>query len=194
MLDCLVYPMSRLVSLLGPAKRVSALVNTLIPQRIVGDGKRVHSDVDDNVTLLVEWPGGQQAVVRTLWGTSFSRNDSVVYGRKGTLWLAGGAVVLHSPHRPIPDATPVEWQGFENCYRVTPRQGIPAESMIGHFVTCIHTRRQPYCSGHLQLHVHEILFKGYRAAETGQTQNLETTFTLWHTMPPEFYDTRSRWV
>src|SRR5436309_10389259 len=36
MLDCLVYTMSRLVSLLGPAKRVSALVNTLIPQRIVG--------------------------------------------------------------------------------------------------------------------------------------------------------------
>jgi len=194
MLDCLVYPMSRLVSLLGPAKRVSALVNTLIPQRIVGDGKRVHSDVDDNVTLLVEWPGGQQAVVRTLWGTSFSRNDTVVYGRKGTLWLAGGAVVLHSPHRPIPDATPVEWQGFENCYRVTPRQEIPAESMIGHFVTCIHTKRQPNCSGHLQLHVHEILFKGYRAAETGQTQDLETTFTLWHTVPPEFYDTRSGWV
>ena len=46
----------------------------------------------------------------------------------------------------------------------------------------------------LQLHVHEILFKGYRAAETGQTQELETTFPLWHAVPPGFYDTRDGWV
>jgi predicted dehydrogenase len=186
--------MSRLVSLVGPARRVTATVNTLIPQRIVGGGKRVQSDVDDNVTLLVEWAGGQQAVVRTLWGTSFSRNDTTIYGRRGTLWLAGGAIVLHSPHRAIPEAEPVDWQGFKDCYRVTPRKDLPAESMIDHFVTCTRERREPKCSGRLQLHVHEILFKAYRAAETGQTQELETTFTPWHTVAPGFYDTRGGWV
>src|SRR5207248_4580604 len=46
MLDCLVYPMSRLISLLGPAPRVTAMANTLIPQPIAGGGKRGHSDVD----------------------------------------------------------------------------------------------------------------------------------------------------
>jgi predicted dehydrogenase len=194
MLDCQVYPMSRLISLLGPAKRVAAQVNTLIPQRIVGGGKHVHSDVDDNVTLLVEFAGGQQAVVRTLWGTSFSRNDTAVYGRRGTLWLAGGAVVLHSPHQPVPGGEPVEWQGFKDCYRVPTRKDVAPESMIDHFVTCIQEGREPKCSGRLQLHVHEILFKGYRAAETGQTQELETTFTPWHTVAPGFYDTRGGWV
>ena len=44
------------------------MVNTLIPKRIVGGGKTVDSDVDDNVTLIVEWETGQQAVVRTQGG------------------------------------------------------------------------------------------------------------------------------
>ncbi len=55
MLDCMVYPVSRLISLLGPARRVTGRVNTLIPHRIVGEGKRINSDVDDNATLLIEW-------------------------------------------------------------------------------------------------------------------------------------------
>jgi predicted dehydrogenase len=194
MLDCLVYPMSRIISLLGPARRVSAMVNTLIPKRIVGGGKQVHSDVDDNVTLLVEWAGGQQAVVRTLWGTSFSRNDTTIYGRKGTLWLTGGAVVIHSPQGPVRDGEPVEWQGFKDCYRVRPQPETPSESLIDHFVTSIQEGREPKCSGKLQLHVHEILFKAYRAAETGQTQEIESTFTPWHEVPSSFYDTRSEWV
>src|SRR5438093_1092369 len=92
------------------------------------------------------------------------------------------------------DAMRIGWQGFKDCYRVTPREQKPGESMIDHFVTCIHTRREPHCSGHLQLHVHEILFKGYRAAETGQTQELETTFPLWHEVPPGVYNTRDGWV
>lgn len=194
MLDCLVYPMSRLVSLLGPAKRVSAMVNTLIPRRMVGDGKTVNSDVDDNVTLLVEWAGGQQAVVRTLWGTSFTRNDSTIYGRKGTLWLAGGQVVIHSPGREVPGGEPMEWQGFKECYRVPVGADVPNESIVDHFVNSINAGTQPKCSGHLQLHVHEILFKGYQAAETGSVQALETSFEPWHAVAPEFYDTRSEFI
>jgi predicted dehydrogenase len=194
MLDCLVYPMSRLVSLLGPARSVTAKVSTLIPRRIVGDGKRVESDVDDNVTLIVEWAGGQQAVVRTLWGTSFTRNDTTVYGRKGTLWLGGGQVVLHSPEKTVEGAEPIEWHGFKECYRVPISDETPNESIIDHFVRCIQTGAQPKCSGKLQLHVHEILFKAYRAAETGATQQLETTFEPWHHVDPAFYETRAGYV
>lgn len=194
MLDCLVYPMSRLISLLGPAMQVTAAVNTLIPRRIVRDGKRVDSDVDDNVTLIVEWASGQQAVVRTLWGTSFTRNDTAIYGRKGTLWLGGGQVTIHSPEREIPDAEPIAWQGIADCYRAPILPETPNESIIDHFVESIKSGTEPRCSGKLQLHVHEILFKAYRAAETGQTQSLETTFEPWHSVNPEFYDTRSEYI
>lgn len=194
MLDCLVYPMSRLISFLGPARRVTAQANTLIPKRIVGDGNRVESDVDDNVTLIVEWAGGQQAVVRTLWGTSFVRNDTTLYGRKATLWLGNGQVTIHSPGRPVPGGEPVEWQGFSDCYRVPISPETPNESIIDHFVESIKAGTQPRCSGHLQLHVHEILFKAYAAAETGRTQELETTFEPWHSLDPAFFDTRSDYI
>lgn len=196
MLDCEVYPASRLISLLGPAARVTGLVNTLIPQRIVGGGKHVDSDVDDNVTLVVEWPTGQQAVIRTLWGTSFTRNDTAVFGRKGTLWIGGGQVILHQPHGApaVEGAEPIEWQGFRDCYRMPIRPETPNESLIDHFVQCIRTGAEPRCSGRLQLHVHEILFKGYAAAATGRTQELETTFTPWHELPASFYNTREGYV
>jgi predicted dehydrogenase len=194
MLDCLVYPMSRLISLLGPARSVTARASTLIPQRIVGGGNRVHSDVDDNVTLIVEWPGDQQAVVRTLWGTSFTRNDTTIYGRRGTLWLAGGQVVLHAPHGAPAGAEPIEWQGFKDCYRLPIPPETPNESIIDHFVESIRAGRQPKCSGRLQLHVHEILFAAYAAAETGQTQELRTVFEPWHTLEPGLFDTRSQFI
>ena len=41
---------------------------------------------------------------------------------------------------------------------------------------------------------HEILFKAYRAAETGETQELQTTFTPWHRVEPGFYHTREGFV
>src|SRR5205814_8430759 len=62
MLDCLVYPMSRLISLLGPARRVTAMTHTILPHRIVGGRQPVESDVDDHHTLLDEWASGQQGV------------------------------------------------------------------------------------------------------------------------------------
>jgi predicted dehydrogenase len=194
MLDCLVYPMSRLISFLGAAKRVTAMVNNLIPQRIVGGGKCVHSDVDDNCMLIVEWEGGQQAVVRSLWGTSFSRNDTAIYGRRGTLWLSGGNVIIHSPHQLVAGGEPIEWQNFKDCYRVPIPPDVPNESIMDHFVTSIQDKREPKCSGKLQLHVHEILFKAYRAAETGETQELETMFELWHEVEAGFFRTREGFI
>jgi predicted dehydrogenase len=70
----------------------------------------------------------------------------------------------------------------------------PNESMIDHFVQSIRTGSEPRCSGRLQLHVHEILFKGYEAAATGRTLDLETTFEPWHHVDPAFYDTRGGFV
>jgi hypothetical protein len=170
------------------------MVNTLIPKRVVGDGKRVDSDVDDNVTLIVDWAGGQQAVVRTLWGTSFVRNDSTVYGRNGTLWLSGNQVVLHSPGKAVDGAEPVQWQGFSDCYRVTIRPETPNESIVDHFVHSIQSGTQPKNNGRLQLHVHEILFKAYDSARTGHVQDLETTFEPWHSVDPAFYETRDTYI
>jgi predicted dehydrogenase len=150
--------------------------------------------VDDNVTLLIEWEHGQQAVARTLWGTSFTRNDTAIYGRRGTIWISGSQVVLHSPHAPVPAGEPVEWQGFKDCYRISPSPDIPNESILDHFIRSVQAGTQPKPNGRLQLHVHEILFKGYESAATGRAQELETSFEPWHRIDPAFYNTRDAYV
>jgi predicted dehydrogenase len=214
-LETLVYPVSRLVNMLGPASRVSGFVNTLIPHRILGNsktadvvppprdpaqGKTVESTVDDNATLVIEWPGGQQAVVRALWGSSIVRfNETVIYGRRGTLWLHGNDLVVHSPDAPIPNAIPTTWHGYANCYRVPvpvrPGYEYPRdEGLIEHFVDCIQGLGAATCAGRQQLHVHEILFRGCEAALTGRTQRLETTFIPWRCVEAGFHDSRSRLI
>lgn len=203
MLDSLVYPTSTLIGMLGPAHRVTGFVNTLIPHRLVGgttvdmtpprpgaDTKVVESNVDDNITLIIEWAGGQQAVLRTLWGTSFFRMDCTVCGRDGTLWLSDDGLIIHSPLRSVVGAQPIEWRGYSNCYRISVRE-LQNEGLVDHFVDCINKVVKPSCGGEQQLHVHEILFKGYEAARTGMAQLLETTFVPWHSTDVAFADTRS---
>ncbi|MFK7696681.1 Gfo/Idh/MocA family protein [Paenibacillus sp. HJGM_3] len=196
-LDCLVYAVSRLVALLGPAVSVMAEAGTLIPRRIVGDGKRVLSDVDDNVTVLLGFAGGQQAVLRTLWGLSFKLNNTLIYGRKGTLaWNDSGfPVVLHSPGQPIPGAEPVRWRGLADCYAPTAQlASAQQESPIAHFVRCMRSGVQPVQSARQQLHVHEIMFAAYRSAETGKRVALTTTFVHGDKLDPAIFDTKSGYI
>jgi predicted dehydrogenase len=215
LLGATVYPVSRLISLLGPARRVTGFVNTLIPHRIINDkatgpidfappprdaskGRTVESALDDNVTLLIEWASGQQATVRTLVGTSFAFYNTVIYGRQGTLWTSqfGNEVTVHSPERPLREGELVSWQGLKECYRVpiAPVRGWREEGLIDHFIDCIQGKARPTCSGEQQLHVHEIIFKAYEGQRTGQVQNLQTTFAPWHDIDPKFHDTRSRFI
>lgn len=197
-LDCLVYPVSRLIGLLGPAVSVMAEVNTLIPNRIVGDEKRVQSDVDDNVTIIVQFAGGQHAVIRSLWGMSFKQNNTLIYGRKGTLALhdSGYPLVLQSSLEPvIPDAEQVTWRGIDPCY--VPHGMIAKqkkESVIEHFVHCLRTGEQPVQSCRQQLHVHEIMFGAYQSAASGQRYSLTTTFAPWAKLDPQIFDTRSDYI
>jgi predicted dehydrogenase len=211
--DTLIYPISRLVNLLGPARRVTGRINTLIPHRILGDGKThdvappprdptngktVESTVDDNATLVIEWANGQQAIARTLWATSIFSYSTTIYGRRGTLWLpalasAANTVIVHSPDKPIVGATATTWYGYDDCYRI-PVKELVNDTLVDHFIDCILGLARPLCGGEQALHVHEILFKGYEAAKSGRTQELETTFTPWHEIDPAFHDTRSDFI
>ncbi len=51
-------------------------------------------------------------------------------------------------------------------------------SDIMHMVDCVLNDKEPAVSAEHARHVIEIIELGYKAAETGQTQNMETTFTL----------------
>jgi predicted dehydrogenase len=51
-------------------------------------------------------------------------------------------------------------------------------SDIMHLVDCVLNDKEPAVSAEHARHIIEIIELGYRAAETGQTQHLTTTFTL----------------
>ena len=61
--------------------------------------------------------------------------------------------------------------------------GYPYDIM--HMVDCVLNDKEPAVSAEHARHVIEIIELGYKAAETGQTQDMTTTFTLNEVGPKE---------
>lgn len=190
MLDTMVYVLSDLAAVLGPARWISAMVNTLIPNRRTGDGGRVHTEVDDNVSILLEYAGGQQATARSCWAPAAVRHATIFYGRHGTIFLREGGkrVVIQSDRGPVRGAFPVSFMGLEHCYELVPRPLEPEEDILGCFAVAVRTGRPGVCNGPLALHVTEQMMKGYEAARGRITLALETTFDLSWQQPDGLLD------
>jgi predicted dehydrogenase len=190
MLDTAVYALSDLACLLGPAERVAAYASTLIPYRLTGDGGRVRSAVDDNVSVVLEYATGQQAVMRSCWGPAFMRRSTILYGRHGTIFLREGGrrVVIQSLLGPVVGATPIEFMGLSGCYTITPRPLEPEEEILGVFVDVIRGRVTSPCTGAQALHVIEQMMKGYESARSRRILDLETTFPLTWSRPEGLLD------
>jgi predicted dehydrogenase len=179
---------------MGPAVRVTAFVNTLIPMRLTGDGGRVHSEVDDNLAILLEYATGQQAVVRTCWAYSYHQNGTVVHGRHGDVFMNeyGRPLVVHSTRRPLEGAEPVDYLALKDCY--APPVPPASETILGHFVHCIRTGERPKSNVWHARHVVEQMMKAYASSQTGRTLELETTFEPWWTAPAGLFDLQGQWL
>ncbi|MDB5077019.1 MAG: oxidoreductase domain protein, partial [Chloroflexi bacterium] len=139
MLDTIVYALSDLSCVLGPARWVSGMVNTLIPYRRTGDGGRVHTEVDDNVSISLEYETGQQALVRSCWAPAFKNRATIFYGRHGTIFLREGGkrIVIQSLLGPGAGAHPVDFMGLEHCYEIIPRPLEAEEDILGLFIGAV---------------------------------------------------------
>jgi predicted dehydrogenase len=196
MLDTLIYPLARVAALMGPAKRLTAFVNRLIPHRITGDGGRVESQVDDNVTILLEYSTGQQAVVRSYWAQSFMQNGTVLHGRHGAIFLNrwGRPLVVKSDRTPVPDAEPIEFLGLEHCYApAIPAQRVE-DDIVAHFLACIRTGARPRCDASIGLHLAEQQMMAYVSSREGRTIDLATHFDLWWERDPALMDLESGYL
>ena len=186
MYDMTVYALHRLTSVLGSARRVTALSAVRIPERTFL-GRTVPTEADDNTLLLVDFGEGLFAVAYgtaagnpnpqfaagTYYGTTgtidgvllngepfeFPRRAETL-GRPITDWEAQNRVLPHvvGSHRDIEES-----HVFEDVMQLVDAvlDGRPSA------VTAEHAR-----------HVIDIIESGYRAAETGRTQDLGTTFSL----------------
>ncbi|HEX2033201.1 MAG TPA: Gfo/Idh/MocA family oxidoreductase [Chloroflexota bacterium] len=178
--DMTVYALHDLTGILGPAKRITAMSGVRIKEREF-KGRMVPCDADDNTLMVLDYG---DALFAFVYGTAAGRvtegfspsffgtrgqivgstlnGEPLDYpgrelaeqaGRMGRQWLLPHVV---GPHREIG-----EQHVFEDIMQLVDwvREGIPT------IVTAEHAR-----------HVIEIIEAAYRAAETGQTQTLQTTF------------------
>jgi predicted dehydrogenase len=193
--DVTVYVLHSLTGVLGPARRVTAMSGIHTPQRH-WRGKSIPVEVDDNSVLLLDFgdatfgmAGGHSSQTGQLlqWGSMG------IYGSEGAietlaieplsghptrLFISGrDGAAEEAGFRNDGDGayTPTTWLPYVTAAHASiPEPHVYADIM--HAVDCIEQGLSPLVSGDHGAHVVEIIEKGYRAAQTGQTQELESRF------------------
>ncbi len=178
--DITVYGLHSLTGVLGPAKRVTAMSGQAVKVREFA-GKKIACDADDNTFLVLDYGAGSFAfayAAATGWLVP-SLDFPTYYGTKGTIEQTklNGKPIEYPGRALDKDGTGVHLtdhvkgtrhagMGEEHVYEDVMqlarwvREGVPAAGTIEH-----------------ARHVVEIIEAGFRAAKTGKTQTLTSTFT-----------------
>jgi predicted dehydrogenase len=165
--DVTVYCLHNLTGIVGPAKRVTAMSGLVIPEREY-HGKPIACDMDDSTFLLLDFGDTFYAFVyATVAGRLFNGFNPNIYGTAGAIVkgeLNGESLKQpddHEPHVTGKHQELKESHVFEDMMQLVDwiRDGTPS------IASAEHAR-----------HVIDIIEAGYRAAETGETQELTTTF------------------
>ncbi|MBC8103224.1 MAG: Gfo/Idh/MocA family oxidoreductase [Cytophagales bacterium] len=178
--DMTVYGLHTLTGILGPVRRVTAMSGIAVTEREF-QGQRYTTDADDNSLVVLDFGDAIFALAHgTVAGSITEFGQPSIFGTKGSIvglkWngepldypgkTEGVSPVQLLPHiKDTVHAQMDEAHVFEDVMQLVDlvREGTPTNA------TAEHAR-----------HVVEIIEAGYRAAETGATQDLTTTFT-----PPE---------
>jgi predicted dehydrogenase len=193
--DVTVYMLHSLTGVLGPARRVTAMSGIRSPERQWRD-KRIPVEVDDNSLLLLDFG---ESTFGMAGGHASRTGDLVQWGSMG-IYGSGGAIetleieplsghptrlsirvadgeVETAELKRLDDGTyaTATWLPYvtETHARI-PEPHVYSD--ILHAVDCIERGEHSLVSGEHGAHVVEIIEKGYLAAKTGVTQELESRF------------------
>jgi predicted dehydrogenase len=165
--DVTVYCLHTLTGILGPARRVTALSGISVSERDY-HGKPIACTADDHTQLLIDFGGSVFAFVYAApAGTITQGFQPNIYGAKGAIvGTRFGESDLkleedHEPHVTGAHTTMLESHVFEDMMQLVDR----VREGAGTIASPEHAR-----------HVIDIIEAGYRAAETGRTQELCTSF------------------
>jgi predicted dehydrogenase len=191
--DLGVYALTVLTGILGPARRVAAFSGIAIPERRVHGGETkgtiFKTEAHDNTLALLDFGDSVFAsvdatfCVRAVKGAAYefygSEGDLAICRSSGSnFWFEAYIDKENSPNRgwltsqynPFPNwritlPTPrAQWEKWE------------ISSGVIHLIDCILEDRRPAITGEHARHIVEIITKAYRAAETGASQELSTSF------------------
>ncbi|HWQ15436.1 MAG TPA: Gfo/Idh/MocA family oxidoreductase [Roseiflexaceae bacterium] len=182
--DVTVYALQLATSVLGPARRVTAFANRLMPERTWRD-RRISIEVADNNLLLIEFASGALCTAvgsdvrggaRAPWGAL------ELYGTRGALEVTDVDQASGYPLR-----FTVRGAGRrEHVSALADQPYLTGEHLrieephvycdIMDLVDAIAEGRPPRASGEQARHVVEIIEAAHRAAATGVAQQLTSTF------------------
>ena len=174
LMDVGVYELTALTGLFGPARRVSAMGGTILPERTIPDGpragERFRTEAEDSMHLHLEFDGFFAALDAS-WCVQATRNQPFeVYGERGT--LSGNPVYANTPiHLFRPEHG---WREEEPDERL-PRPDDWIQG-VAHLVDCVLEGEGPRNSGAHACHVLEIMLAALRSAREGQAVTLSTSF------------------
>ncbi len=174
MFDLGVYNVVSLTGLLGPAKRVTGLVGTAIPERVV-DGELIQVKADDNAHILIDFGESVFAVVTTGFTLQKYRCPAIeLYGTEGTIQMMGDDW--------DPDGYEL-WQNKVGAWQIfeETEPNWPWTDGLRHLVECIQQKTRPIITPEHAYHVLEIMLKAQEAGRDGRAKEIESTFT-----PPNF--------
>ena len=169
MFDLGVYNVTALTGLIGPVRRVTALVGTAISERLV-NGNQIAVEADDNAHILLDFGNAVFAVVTTGFTIQKYRSPAIeIYGGDGTIQMLGD------------DWNPNGyelWRNAEGSWRtfIEKAPSWPWTEGIRHLVECVHDHRKPINTPEHAYHVLEIMLKAAEAGRTGQVQPIKSTF------------------
>jgi predicted dehydrogenase len=165
--DVTVYCLHNLTGILGPAKRVTALSGIAIPTRD-HRGQTIVTEMDDNTLLSIDFGDSFYAIIyATVAGAPTAGFQPNIYGTAGAILGTkfGDEDLRHAddypPHVGGEHRQMREYHVFEDMMQLADWVAEDKPTVV----SVDHAR-----------HVVDIIEAGYRAAETGQTQALRTTF------------------
>lgn len=167
--DLGVYNVTSLTALLGPARRVTAMSARARDQRVV-DGELIQVQTDDTFQIVLEHDGGALSTVTTAFGIQKYKGAAVeVYGLEGTAQLLGDDWAPDGLEYWSNDAR--SWQLIESRSRYW-----PWTNGLSHLVDAVQSGTKPYTTPEHGYHVLEIMLGAMAAADSGQTQDITSTF------------------
>ena len=182
--DMTAYALHGLTSVLGPAKRVTALSGMVLPSREFG-GRSISAEMDDNTVALLDFGNGAFAVAHgTAGGTVIEDFAAACYfGTDGEIrGICLNDEPFDFPGRELTlEAPPADW---DVQMRVLPHvvgahRQIAESHVFEDIMQLVDWVRDgtpsPVTAGHAR-HVIDIIESTYRSAETGSTEHLSTTF------------------
>ena len=182
--DMTVYSLHALTTVLGPARRVTAMSGTRIPEREFR-GEKYHCDADDNTLMVIDFGHNLFACAYGVAAAGAVKRgfEPTYFGTKGTI---DGKLLNGEPYdyplRDVELSGPVGKVGGHNWtlpHVVGPHRWIEEAHVfedIMQLVDWVRAGKPSPVTAERARHTIDIIESAYRAAETGDTQVLTTTF------------------